>query len=229
MPHHPLHHRRVVLVVLLAAFVVAVSTSDAVHRAFLDVLAAAERLMRAYPRAGMGLFMALSALSAMLSFFSSSALVPIGVYVWGPSTTMLLLWSGGVVGGIGGYWVARTLGRRIARLLVPEAPFRRYESYFRTRARWQTVLLFRVALQSELPSYVLGVVRYPFGRYLPMMVVGELPFVLFAVFLGEQLLERKGAVFAVVLALGLGMSVLAFRRLQREMREGSGPPLRDKQ
>ncbi len=219
MPHHPLHHRRVLLLTAFIAVVIAVTTSDVLHGAFVDVLAVAEQLMRTYPRAGMGIFLLLSALSAMLSFFSSSALVPIGVYVWGPTQTMLMLWAGGVIGGSLGYWMARTLGRRIVKRLVPEAPFRRYETFFRTRAHWRTVLLFRIALQSELPSYVLGVLRYPFPRYLPMMILGELPFVLFAVYLGETLLERNGLVFGTALLLGVGLTVLAFRALQREMRE----------
>jgi uncharacterized membrane protein YdjX (TVP38/TMEM64 family) len=189
----------------------------------VDVLAIAERLMRAYPRAGMLAFVGLASLSAMLSFFSSSALVPVGVYVWGAQRTMLMLWVGGVLGGTAGYWMARTLGRRIVKRLVPEAPFRRYETFFRTRAQWRTVLLFRLALQSELPSYVLGVLRYPFRRYLPMMLLGEIPFVFFAVYLGETLLERNGVVFAIALSLGVGLTVLAFRALQREMRSDAPP------
>lgn len=223
MPHHPLHHRRVALLVAFVAIVIAVTTSDALHQAFVDVLAIAERLMRAYPRAGMLAFVGLASLSAMLSFFSSSALVPVGVYVWGAQQTMLMLWVGGVLGGTAGYWMARTLGRRIVKRLVPEAPFRRYETFFRTRAQWRTVLLFRLALQSELPSYVLGVLRYPFRRYLPMMLLGEIPFVFFAVYLGETLLERNGVVFAVALLMGVGLTVLAFRALQREMRSDAPP------
>jgi uncharacterized membrane protein YdjX (TVP38/TMEM64 family) len=223
VPHHPLHHRRVALVVLFIAVVIAVTTSDALHQAFVDVLTIAERLMRAYPRAGMAVFVGLASLSAMLSFFSSSALVPVGVYVWGASATMAMLWIGGVLGGTAGYWMARTLGRRVVKRLVPEAPFRRYETFFRTRAHWRTVLLFRLALQSELPSYVLGVLRYPFPRYLPMMLLGELPFVFFAVYLGETLLERNGLVFAVALLAGIGLTVLAFRALQREMRDDAPP------
>jgi uncharacterized membrane protein YdjX (TVP38/TMEM64 family) len=145
------------------------------------------------------------------------------VYVWGAPTTMAMLWFGGVLGGTAGYWMARTLGRRVVRRLVPEAPFRQYETFFRTRAHWRTVLLFRLALQSELPSYVLGVLRYPFTRYLPMMLLGELPFVFFAVYLGETLLERNGVVFAVALLAGIGLTVLAFRALQREMRADAPP------
>jgi uncharacterized membrane protein YdjX (TVP38/TMEM64 family) len=218
VPHHPLHHRRIVLLVALIAIVIAVASSDAVHQAFVDVLAAAERLMSSYPRAGMAVFIALSALSAMLSFFSSSALVPFGVFVWGPTSTMLMLWSGGVLGGIAGYWMARTLGRGIVQRIVPEGPFQRYEEFFRTRASWHTVLLFRIALQSELPSYVLGVLRYPFMRYLPMILLGEIPFVLFAVYLGESMIERNAWVFAIALLTGVTLTLIAFRALQRQMR-----------
>lgn len=219
MSHHPLHHRRVVYLVVFLAIVAAITTSDVVHDAFVDVLRTAEGVMREYPRAGMAIFVLLAAMSAMLSFFSSSALVPIGVFVWGPTTTALLLWIGGVSGGSFGYWFARTLGRRIVKRLVPEAPFRRYETFFRERARWQTILLFRVALQSELPSYVLGALRYPFPKYLPMMILAELPYVLFATYLGQSLIDRNGMIFAIALLLGVSLTVVAFRALQREMRE----------
>ena len=217
--HHPLHHRRVLVLILVVTVVAAVSTSDVLHQAFVDTLTIAERVMRAYPRAGMAIFLVLAACSAMLSFFSASALVPIGVFVWGPTTTALLLWLGGVSGGTVGYWIARTLGRRIVKRLVAEAPFRRYETFFRERARWQTILLFRVALQSELPSYVLGALRYPFARYLPMMILAELPYVLFATYLGEALIDRNASFFAVALVLGVSLTVVAFRALQREMRD----------
>lgn len=219
MIHHPLHHRRIVYLVVFLAVVAAVTTSDVVHDSFVEVLESAEDVMREYPRAGMAIFLLLAAMSAMLSFFSSSALVPIGVFVWGPTSTALLLWIGGVSGGSFGYWLARTLGRRIVKRLVPEAPFRRYETFFRERARWQTILLFRVALQSELPSYVLGALRYPFPKYLPMMILAELPYVILVTYLGQSLIDRNGMVFAIALLFGVSLTVVAFRALQREMRE----------
>jgi uncharacterized membrane protein YdjX (TVP38/TMEM64 family) len=212
--HHPLHHRRVIFIVLFLALVVALSSSDVLHDAFVDVLRAAERVMRTFAH-GM-IFLARRFVDALV--LPASALVPIGVFVWGPTTTAALLWIGGVSGGTAGYWIARTLGRRIVKRLVPEAPFRRYERFFRERARWQTILLFRVALQSELPSYVLGALKYPFPRYLPMMILAELPYVLLATYLGEALIERK-RLFIVALVLGVGLTVVAFRALQREMKD----------
>ena len=218
MTHHPLHHRRLFVLASVLAVVIAAARSDAIHGAIVGILEISRGLMEVYPRAGMLLFLVLSALSAMLSFFSSSALVPIGVYVWGPERTAILLFVGGVTGGIGGYWFSRTLGRRIVNALFATAPFRRYEEYFQHHARWRTVLLFRIALQSELPSYVLGLVRYPFRRYLPMILLAEMPYVLVMVYLGESFIERNALLFGAVLVAAIILSLVAWRALQREMR-----------
>ena len=55
------------------------------------------------------------------------------------------------------------------------------------------------------------------------MLLAALPYVLFAVYLGEALIERNAAFFALVLVLalvlGLSWTVLALRALQREMHE----------
>ena len=126
--------------------------------------------------------------------------------------------SGGVLGGAAGYWFSRTLGRRIVDVILPSTQIRRYEEFFQHHARWRTVLLFRLALQSELPSYVLGLVKYPFLNYLPMILLGELPYVLVMVYLGESFLERNVMLFAVVLAGALALTLVAWRALQREMR-----------
>jgi uncharacterized membrane protein YdjX (TVP38/TMEM64 family) len=216
--HHPLHIRRLLVLAFVLAVVVGAARSDAVHGAIVGVLEISRGLMEAYPRGGMIIFLALSALSAMLSFFSSSALVPIGVYVWGPARTALLLYLGGTLGGIAGYWISRSLGRRIVNALVAAAPLARYEEYFQHHAKWRTVLLFRIALQSELPSYVLGLVRYPFRRYLPIILLAEIPYVIIVVYLGESFLERNTMLFGAVLTGAVLLSLVAWRSLQREMR-----------
>lgn len=203
---------------LVVVLVVIVARTDALHQAIIDVLAVAERVIREYPRSGMLIFLVLSGLSAMLTFFSSVALVPMGVYVWGPQTTMLLLLIGGSVGGMLGYALSRTLGRRLVKRIFPGAQLRKYEEFFRTRARWTTIMLFRIALQSELPSYVMGLVRYPFLRYVPIIVLGELPYVIAVVYLGDAFLQRNAALFVVVFVVAIALTLLAWRRLQREMR-----------
>ncbi len=226
MTHHPLHYRRAIFIAALLLAVFAVARSDTLHHALLDVLGVATGFIRDHPRAGMLIFLILAGFSAMLTFFSSSALVPVGVFAWGPVRTAVLLWVGGTIGGIAAYWIARALGRRMVRRLVVGTNFRRYEGFIRTRASWRTILLFRLALQSELPSYLLGLVRYPFPRYLPMILLGELPYVLVMVYLGETFLERNSWAFAAVLLVAIGLTVFSWRVLQREMRSTAPAPRR---
>jgi uncharacterized membrane protein YdjX (TVP38/TMEM64 family) len=215
--HHPFHLKRLLVLVALVLAVVAIARSEALQQAVVGVLEASRELMSAYPRGGMLLFLLLSALSATLSFFSSGALVPIGVYVWGPEATALLLFSGGTLGGVSGYWIARTVGRKVVHIMFAEDSLHRYEEFFRHGARWRTILLFRIALQSEIPSYVLGVLKYPFSRYVPIILLGELPYVLVMVYLGEVFLERNVPLFVGVLVFALGLTYWAWRRLQAEM------------
>jgi uncharacterized membrane protein YdjX (TVP38/TMEM64 family) len=217
MSHHPLHPRRIATVAVVIVLALAVSRSDALNNVLIDGLNLAEGEIRAHPRAGALLFLGLAGLSAMLAFFSSAALVPIGVYVWGKSTTCLLLWSGWTLGGVAGYWIARTLGRRVVGWLVPSGSIARYERFAVEQARWPFVLLFQVALPSEIPSYVLGLVRYPFVLYLAAVALGEFPFAAMAVYLGQAFVERQGIVFGAVLLAGLLLSGLAWRTLHRRV------------
>ncbi|MHB1313398.1 MAG: TVP38/TMEM64 family protein [Gemmatimonadaceae bacterium] len=218
----PLVVRRVAIACLVAAFAIACSRSDAWHRVLLEVLGVAERLIHEHPQGGMLVFLGLAVLSAMLAFFSSAVFVPVGVYAWGAQVTLLLLWAGWIVGGVAGYWMARTLGRRLGRWLAPSESVARYDA-FAARANWRVVLLFQLALPSELPSYVLGFVRYPFVRYLTAVMVAELPFAVIAVYLGDALLKRHALEIGITLAVALLLSTILWREIQRRLaafREG---------
>jgi len=220
----PFAVRRVAIVVLMAAFAIACSRSDAWHRALLEMLGVAERLIHEHPRGGMFVFLALAVLSAMLAFFSSAVVVPVGVYAWGAQVTLLLLWTGWTVGGVAGYWMARTLGRRLGRWLATSESIARYDA-FAARATWPVVLLFQLALPSELPSYVLGFVRYPFVRYLTAVMIAELPFALIAVYLGDALLKRHALEISITLVLALVLSTILWRAIQRRLAAfPDGPP-----
>jgi uncharacterized membrane protein YdjX (TVP38/TMEM64 family) len=63
-----------------------------------------------------------------------------------------------------------------------------------------------MALPSEVPGYLVGLLRYPFARYLLALGLAELPFALGAVLLGESFIQ--GDVLRLV-ALGLAGIVLS--------------------
>ena len=88
----------IIVVALLVAAVLALSAD--VHQGIVGLIALAGPLIARSPMVGALLFVLLSALSALVVFFSGLLLVPIGVQVWGLVTCFVLLWLGCVRGGL---------------------------------------------------------------------------------------------------------------------------------
>lgn len=217
MPSPPETRRRALALALLAALIIALAASDAVHGWIVSVSHAAANVISAHPLLGIAVFVGASILSAMVAFFSTAIVVPVAIYAWGEPATVLLLWLSWLVGGCFGYAIGRTLGRRVAGWLVSPRTLEHYGARLSARAGFFTILLFQLALPSEIPSYVLGTLRYRFVVYLGALALGELPFALGTVYLGESFLQRN---FALLIAIGLAgvtLSVLALVHLHRRI------------
>lgn len=202
------------LCLALAAF----AASGSLHAAFLDVLAASKDVIVESPVLGALLFLLLAAISAMLAFVSIAILVPVAVYVWGEPFSMLLLWVGWIMGGAAAYGIARLLGRRFVQWLTADSALNRLEHRLRPDTPFSLILIFQLGLPSEIPGYVLGLVRYPFGRYLLALAIVEVPYTIATIYLGVGLVDARGG---LVLAIGLSavvLSVGAFYVLRKRMR-----------
>lgn len=209
--------RRIAGFALLFMLIVALASSSTLHRALLDALAAVNDLIDAHPVRGAVLFASLAAASAMLAFMSISIAVPAAVYAWGEPLSILLLWSGWMIGGVAAYALARFLGRPIMRRLIDDALLARMESRVHRDTPFASIVLFQLALPSEIPGYVLGVVRYPLHKYLGALALGELPYALASVYLGAGFVEaRVGYVLTVLLCLA-ALSIGAVLILRRQM------------
>ncbi|MGE0354578.1 MAG: TVP38/TMEM64 family protein [Gemmatimonadales bacterium] len=215
--HRPPVWRRAVALGLLTLALVAAASSVRLHTALLDVVEAARTIITGHPVWGAVAFVLLSALSAMLAFVSSAVLVPVALVTWGPVGCLALLWSGWILGGLFAYGTARWLGRPVVRFIASDAALRRYERRISPRTPFSMILLFQLALPSEIPGYVLGFARYPPVRYLIALALAELPFAIGTVYLGEGFLQRKTL---LLIALGAGavlFSVGAFQALHRRL------------
>ena len=145
-------------------------------------------------------------------------IVPVAVYTWGQATSILLLWFGWMLGGVFAYGIARLLGHTVVRWLTAEAGLKRLESRISRSTPFSLVLLLQLALPSEIPGYLLGLVRYPLFRYLAALALAELPYAIATVLLGASFLERRSY---LLLALGLVLvagSLFAFQRLRGRLR-----------
>jgi uncharacterized membrane protein YdjX (TVP38/TMEM64 family) len=81
----------------------------------------------------------------------------------------------------------------------------RYEGLITQRASFGLVLLFQMAVPSEIPGYLLGLLRYHFGKYLAALALAELPYALATVYISSGFIERRMA-----LLVGAGLAVVAF-------------------
>lgn len=199
----------------------ALALSDAVHAILAEVLTASQAIIAEHPILGPLLFVVLAALTAMLAFASVAVLLPMAVFAWGEPLCMLLLWLGWLLGGACTYAAGRFLGRPMIRWLAAEPLLQRLEPHLGPRTPFRVVLLFQLALPSEIPGYVLGLVRYSVLRYLLALGLVELLYAVAAVHLGAGLVERRvGTLLGTGIAVAL-LSVGAFYLLRRT---ASSPP-----
>lgn len=209
--------RSAIAVVILAMGLAAVGQSDTVHAALVDVLEASRVIIASHPVAGPLLFVALAALSAMLAFASVTVLLPLAIVTWGEPKSILLLWAGWLLGGACSYIAGRFFGRVLVRWLAADSLLRRLELRLGPSTPFGIVLLFQLALPSEIPGYVLGLVRYSVPKYLLALGLVELLYTVAAVHLGASFMERRtGSVVTMGMAVAL-FSVAAFYLLRKRI------------
>lgn len=199
------HARRLAAIPVLIAVVAVVALSDGVHQALVAVLQTAQQLAAGHPAAAAGLVVLFAALAAMIAFVSSWVVVPFAVFTWGWVPALALLWSGWLLGGAASYAVGRFVGRPAVGWLTSPAVLDRYEQRISHRSTFGLILLLQLGLPSEIPGYLLGLVRYPFAWYLAALGLAELVHGIPAVFLGTGLVERQTG---VVVAVAVGLVVL---------------------
>lgn len=208
--------RRAAFLALLCIALAVLARSADVHSALIDVLEASREVIVARPVTGALLFVLLAAVSAMFAFVSIAVIIPLAVYVWGNAASLLLLWTGWILGGAAAYAIARYLGRPVVHWLT-DRTLGRIERYLGPKTPFRFVLLFQLGLPSEIPGYVLGLVNYPFGKFMLALALAELPYTVATVYLGAGFVDaRSGIVLAVGFALA-GLSVGAFYLLRRSL------------
>lgn len=218
--HHQDAHAwgRVFALLVLCVVAALLLSVDRLHGALLQLLAAAEPIILANPLAGAVVFVVLSALSAMLAFFSGVLLVPVAVYSWGQLATMVLLWLGWLLGGICTYAVGRGLGRPLVASIGAIRLLDFYRARLPERLPFSRVLLLQLALPSEIPGYLFGLMRVRFATYLAALALAEVPFAIGTVLIGESIVQQRGWILLVLGMVGIGISVQALLLLRRHLR-----------
>jgi uncharacterized membrane protein YdjX (TVP38/TMEM64 family) len=209
------HRRRVAVLFALVVAATLVAAIEPLHRAARSAVTAAEPVIREHAVFGAVLFVVLSALSAMVVFFSTAVITPIAVEAFGPGLALLLLWLGWILGGLAAFAIGRLFGHRVVALFVDSRRLSEYEQRASSLGTFGRVLLFQLAVPSEIPGYVLGLAGCRFRTFAPAMAVGELPFAIGAVYLGESFLDRNYALLLAIGVAGVALSWVTFRRASK--------------
>lgn len=195
-----------------------IAASDTLHGQTEQIIVWIEALISRFPVLGMLVFVLLAMVSAMLAFFSSAVFAPIAIFAWGKTETLMLLWLGWFLGGIVSYCVGRFLGRSVASMLIGEEKIANWRYQVQGRTKFVHILLFQAAVPSEIPGYVLGILRYTFPLYLTALAITELPYALAAVYLGESFLRGQSLVF-ILLGIGTFLASAFVYQLYRQLAE----------
>jgi uncharacterized membrane protein YdjX (TVP38/TMEM64 family) len=210
-------YRRAAALVGLIAVLAAVAASDALHETLLRALATTDAIIHRHALLGALAFVALAAISAMFAFVSIALVVPVAVFTWGPGATIGALWLGWILGGIVMYGLGVFVGRPVARWLAMEDALRRWESRLPADAPLSLIVLLQLALPSEITGYALGLLRYPFGRYVAALALAEMPYAIATVHLGASFVEgRSGLIVSTGLLLAM-LSLAALHGLSRAL------------
>jgi len=209
--------RRLVALASLVAGVAVLVLSEPVHDVVLRVLGYAHTLAAGNLWLAAAVVVTFAALGAMIAFVSSWIVLPFAVYTWGPVQALLLLWLGWLLGGVATYSVGRFIGRPAVGWLASPNVLAQYEKRISRRSTFGLILLLQLGLPSEIPGYVLGLVRYPFGWYLAALSLAELLHGIPAVYLGAGLVERQAALVVGVVAVMIALTLVAAYGLRRRL------------
>lgn len=202
-----IRHKKITSVFILVFLVLLLWSSAAMQGSLYRVAALIELYFRAHQTIGIFAFIGLSALSAMLSPFSSVPLVPIAIIVWGSAWATAFLIIGWIIGHSMTYCVGYFVGHPMAEKLIPFDKVENYSHTFSKRSAFLLVLLFRLSMPAEIPGYVLGMVRYGFVKYFCATFIAEFPFAILTVYAGEAFLNKKP--FILFSAAFIGVAVIS--------------------
>lgn len=179
-----------------------------------DVILWAEGIMNAHPVWGAAVFFLFSALSAMLAFASSVVLVPPANLVWGKAVTFLLLWGGWTAGAAAAFAIGRGASPLLMRL-GHKGKLEKYQEYVSTRMKFWAVLVFCIAVPSEIPGYLFGGMKYPFWKFLAAIGIAEAIYAFGVITAGDKLLAAEPGPFLLVLAAMAAVAIAAGFTLHR--------------
>ena len=209
----PSHSRRAIILLILVTLLALVAASGPIRNTIADLTDRTATIIRSHDVAGVVVFVLAAMVSATFAFFSSAVLIPVAIAAWGKGVTFALLWSGWLLGGLMAWVAGKYLGHPVARRLIGAKRLDKYEHYAQRLGGFGPVLLFQLALPSEIPAYLLGTIRFPLRTYALVLLVAEVPFALGAVYLADTFVRGNVPGLILLGCAGIAASWAAAHQL----------------
>ena len=208
---------KILKIILLVIVLVAVFWgSRTAENYFQDIVGSITNYMDGGQWGGEVIFVALAVLSVMLVSFSSIWLVPIASALWGNLPTLVMLLSGWLLGSIFSYLIGKYVGYPIVQKIIPAEKINNYSSIFsRARESFSLIILSRFVLPSEIPGYLLGVVKYPFFKYLLATTISEIPYAFVTIYFIDAVLRKNAIALLVWGAIWISFALLMVRTYKK--------------
>lgn len=207
--------KEILLIVIIVILAVGFWYSRGLQASFENAVDDIESYITQHQILGIGAFTGLAALSAMLSPFSSVPIVPFAVAIWGKALTFIFLLAGWLLGGVATYLIGRYALQALIGHLIPYEKIERYRTQLPDNAEFLIVLLFRLISPADLPGYVLGSIRYRFGKYMLATVIAETFLAVITVSASQSFIDRRPehvALWMFSAALLVGTMIYLFRK-----------------
>lgn len=114
-----MNKKYIVAAIIILSVACLIFLSSILQDIFFSIVDRAEYITDKHKILIPGLFIILASLSAMISPFSSTPLVPVAVVLWGTSLTTVLLFIGWLIGDTVAYFVGRYAGQSVLKCLLP--------------------------------------------------------------------------------------------------------------
>lgn len=173
-----------------------------------------ENILQQLGALGPIVYMAVLALSVVISPIPGAPLAVVGGMVWGMPLGGIYSVGGGFLGSLLAYWIGRTLGHSAIQTLTGK-------SIYLTQNRGDRTLGWLIFLSRLLPvfpfdvlSYGAGIARLPLNLYAPATLLGMIPPTFLLAYTGRSLTTTPSQLIAVtgaLLVLLVGLPWIAHR------------------
>jgi len=168
------------------------------------------------------IFIGLAALSAILPPLATITFLPPVLLVWPKDVIVIFTMIGWLIGGIIGYTIFRFVARPVLEKFFSFEKIDFFVASLPKNLNLGLALLFRLVAPGEIATYTLGLIKYPFGYFLLVTLLGELPSALTYIYGAHEFLSKQIGWSILIFSLGFLLLLMLIVLFAKKFKEKTG-------